>query len=48
MTVGLMADPALRTAKRLQKSGEKKRYLLSLIPSGISGGGALIRLWLFP
>ena len=23
-------------------------YLLSLIPSGISGGGALIWLWLFP
>ena len=34
---------ALRTAKRLQVG-----YLLSFIPSGISGGGMLRRLRLFP
>ena len=29
-------------------TGGRFSYLLNFIPSGISGGGALIRLWLLP
>src|SRR5204863_94692 len=39
---------ATRSLDFARDDGVAGFYLLSLIPSGISGGGALILLWLFP